>query len=430
MSRRLSLLALFGISLLLGAQEVAPAAHAQDGFAVRFQGRLSLGAAPAPAGTQVTLYQGRTLAEAIECGNGTVGQDGHYTVDAPPIEGCSHSRARPCCSFTFIAHSIPGQERVRENVGSCACGVTQLDRPSTFGRVVDYTLRGAKLPGDPDGGSGEVAPAHWFYGVLILAGAPAPEGTAIVVEQDAPGAEVTVCGSGRVSAHGGEYAVAIDARAGCADDGLSPCCRFSFRVNDERVGACSCGVARLAALNSIGRQTRFNLRGQTAAPGSTAPPPEEDACAVPAMAFSRGQAKRSQMDVPLQARLRQQEQASLAQLVHITGAWLQDGGNSVAVEGTVDDDFPSCGEIQVSVSQQQDDASVGGTSGLWSSPIGWAQGQRRTFTLIVSLMNPGSALFRTGPATTTIYVSNPLHPGEQDAERTVSIDIKAAPPAR
>ena len=59
-----------------------------------------------------------------------------------------------------------------------------------------------------------------------------------------------------------------------------------------------------------------------------------------------------------------------------------------------------------------------------------AQGQRRTFRLIVNLMNPGSARFTTGPATTTIYVSNPLHPGEQDGERTESIEIKATPPPR
>lgn len=271
----LLILLMLGVSLLL-ASDSGPRPVLAQGFAVRFTGVLTLGGAQAPAGTRVTVYQGLALADVVECGTGTVAGGGVYSVEVAARPFCATTRTTPCCNYTFVAHDLPGQPGVRMTVGACACGTYDLDRPISLNRTREgFPLAGTRLPGSPEGGPNPIVPAHWFYGTLTLAGQPAPVGTAIRVGQGRGGV-TTDCGSGRVTAAGGQYALAVDAREGCAtSDGVS-CCNYVFAVGDEIVGACSCGNNDLRKLSTVGGQTRLPLSGRqpppVSAPSPTPPP--------------------------------------------------------------------------------------------------------------------------------------------------------------
>jgi hypothetical protein len=273
--------------LALVASAPAPSAVAAQGagFGVRFTGLLRLSGEFAPPGTAITVYQGDAYRDVQACGTGTVSGRGQWQVDVPPVEGCGETDTSPCCRFTFVAHNLPGQPGVRELVGACSCGRFELDRPQTWGRTVQLNGSAVRLPGSPSDSS-DPLPAVWFYGIARLGGRPAPVGTQVHAQQGRQGV-VHECGMGTVTTEEGAYALAVPAVPGCAEDEGVPCCAFTFFIEGENVGGCSCGVARFRTFNSFGRQVRLDLSGRSAARPVASPMPASR-CPLPRTASAAG----------------------------------------------------------------------------------------------------------------------------------------------
>jgi hypothetical protein len=258
---RARLLAIAGlITFALLPTGETPRPVGAQGLALRFVGTVTLGGKLAPSGTKITVYQGRAIRDVVECATGSVAGSGQYTVEVPLRQGCAVSRNVSCCNFTFVAHDIPGQGNVRMTVGGCNCTTNPLDRPAPPYPDQPFGLSGTKLPGQPDNGPNPIVPVQWYYGQLTLAGAPAPLGTAIRIRQGRA-ESLTDCGSGKVTAALGQYALAVDVKEGCAASESVSCCHYVFDVDGETVGAGS-SSPDLRRLISLGGQTRFQLSGR------------------------------------------------------------------------------------------------------------------------------------------------------------------------
>jgi hypothetical protein len=187
------LLLLPGLVATLTAVPTALAAQG-GGFAVRFQGTLTLGGATA-AGHQILALVARTPTDTTVCGTATSGVDGAYTLDIPRDPRCVRAtRAALLPTWLFLVNG--------EQVGQTNRGIL-LDPPSAPLTVPNFRLAGKTVPGQTapamnlDTGSGGSVPTSGrelivvrYFGVLTsgdTAGAaarPAPRGTVVSVVGD------------------------------------------------------------------------------------------------------------------------------------------------------------------------------------------------------------------------------------------------------
>lgn len=383
--RRCAVLALVVLSCVLLGRAFArdgglDPARAQSGSAVRYVGTLEIGTLPAPAGTTITAVVSTAPPATIVCGQGTVGGNGSYEVDIQTIAGTC-VKQNPSDATPDIIFLVNG-----ENVGEKRDGAF-LSNPASLNQVVDPNVQGTAIPGlDASAGADtSTLIAARYYGVLTLAGAPAPAGTEI----DAYATDGTLCGTGTTTTDQGDYYVDIDPIGGeClrnVPDDPEP--TLLFMVSGEQVGALPSG-AFLSNPTSLAHTMPHPLQGVQ--------PPQQTVRSCPA--------PQPPTDDALYQTLLTRESAAAEPLTsnpfQVTSATITDSGKSVLIRGTVGFGYTQSETVTLTVKQ-------GGFSALSEgNQVTFRSSNDRTFQITARLCDTGSFVFTPGSAAITTEIEH------------------------
>lgn len=264
---------LLTILLLIAFLGHGNAADAQSGgVAVRFHGQVKLVGAEVTSAERQTfapvsrmllqVVNPRTADDVTVCASAVITLDQPYEIEIPARPPCvSQTVADPAPQFLFLVNGVQAAAHGRVIVNP------NLSAPQTLGASYERTLEvpfGAVVPNAPIATGGRLIRVR-YWGTMMLANQPAPEGTEVRVVTAQGG---RLCGTGMVE--NGLYVVDVPATPGeCTHRGPNDDAIFlAFVVNGERVVAHGRDIASPAYIGpaSLAHAYRRDLEGRNPPP--------------------------------------------------------------------------------------------------------------------------------------------------------------------